>query len=567
MQTYPDRVYRRLFHGLRSKWWAGWSCASEIRFAVAIALIWAAFYNFQFWHQTMRAMWQPSLAGIGFLISLSVLVVSVQSMLLLLMPTRWAMRALASALFVVAAASSYFSGAYGAIMNRDMLRNVLETDTAEVAGLINFHLVAWILVLGVLPAMLVWRVSLPEITKTRRLTQRLRFFITAVVLSAVGLFACSAEYAVFFREHKPIRYALMPTAPAWSLAGLLSSARAQAANQPLLKPAGAAWRTTAGQTRPLVVFIVIGETARAANFELGGYPRSTNPKLLAVENLAYFSRVESCGTSTAISVPCIFSPLGRERFDVDEAGRYANLLDSLVDAGFDVEWRDNNAGCKGVCARVRQINYADRPDPKLCPQSYCYDEVMLTDLESRLREVTRDTAIVFHQIGSHGPSYSERYPPEFERFKPACHSNELQHCTRQEIVNAYDNTIAYTDHVLARQIALLREASDHLDAVLIYASDHGESLGEQGIYLHGMPYGFASRLQKEVPMLLWTSRGYAARAGLRAGCVRGRATEAFSHDNLYHTILGAAQVRNRVYDPRLDILAACRVDLRAIGYE
>ena len=106
-----------------------------------------------------------------------------------------------------------------------------------------------------------------------------------------------------------------------------------------------------------------------------------------------------------------------------------------------------------------------------------------------------------------------------------------------------------------------------MDSALIYASDHGESLGEQGIYLHGMPFGFAPKSQKHVPMLLWTSPAYDARAGMRAGCLRKRAGEAFSHDNLYHTILGAAEVRNRIYDERLDILASCRRAAPALDHE
>jgi lipid A ethanolaminephosphotransferase len=254
----------------------------------------------------------------------------------------------------------------------------------------------------------------------------------------------------------------------------------------------------------------------------------------------------------------MFSVLPRAQFDVDEADRYANLLDALVDAGIDVEWRDNNAGCKGVCARVRTISYADRPDARLCPAKHCYDEVMLGGLADRLRELRRDTVFVFHQIGSHGPAYFERYSAAAERFSPACRSNQLQSCTAREIINAYDNTLLSTDAFLAAQIALLQHNAEHIDAALLYVSDHGESLGEQGVFLHGMPYAFAPRTQKEVPMLLWTSSGFRERVGLGLGCMKEHVHEALSHDNLYHTVLGAAEVRNLAYDQRLDVLARCR---------
>lgn len=552
-----------LYTALRDKWTAGISCPSDAAFALGTSLIWALLYNLSFWQQTVATMWHPSANAALFMLSLLVLVLTAQAVLLLLVPTRALMRSAASVLFIVAAVAAYFCDAYGAIMNKEMMRNVLETDPAEVAGLLNANLIAHVIVLGLIPAALVWRIRLPAASWRTQLQQRVLFIVAALTLSIIGLFACSANYAVFFREHKPVRFTLMPAAPVISLAGLIDEKQNDPGDRmPLIDPAGNVQRVAGQHMKPLVVFLVIGETARAANFQLGGYARATNPQLRSTDGVVYFDHAASCGTSTAISVPCIFSHLGRSRFDVDQAGRYTNLLDSLTKAGFDVEWRDNNAGCKGVCARVRQIDYATRPDAALCPQSYCYDEVMLGDLPARLDAVSRDTVIVFHQIGSHGPAYSERYPPQFQLFEPACRSNQLQHCTPQEIINAYDNTIAYTDYVLAKQIALLRAASSRVDGVLIYASDHGESLGEQGLYLHGMPYSFAPRTQKEVPMLLWTSQSYAEREGLRPGCLAARASEPLSHDNLYHTVLGAAEVRNDVYDRKLDLLSGCRIAMR-----
>jgi lipid A ethanolaminephosphotransferase len=493
-----------------------------------------------------------------FLVSLFVVVVCLQALLLALVPTRFGLRVATSALFLVAAASSYFASAYGAVMNQDMMRNVLETDPAEIGGLINFDLFAHILLLGVAPAILVWRVTLPSSTWRVQLRQRLVFIGSALALCAVALFACSANYAVFFREHKPVRYALSPAAPIVSLAGLLSAKEKHDPRTPLIDPAGNVQRTAAASAKPLVLFIVVGETARAANFQLGGYPRATNPELASRPDVVYFDHATSCGTSTAISVPCIFSHLPRERFDVDKADRYTNLLDSLTTAGFAVEWRDNNAGCKGVCARVMRVAYPGESDPVHCPNSYCYDDVMLTDLAARLETLQQDTVVIFHAIGSHGPAYSERYPPQFEVFKPACRSNELQRCSAQEVVNAYDNSILYTDHLLAKQIDLLQANASRFDSLLLYASDHGESLGEQGIYLHGMPYSFAPRVQKEVPMLFWASRGYVERTGLSLSCVQAHSHDAVSHDNLYHTVLGSLAVRNAVYDPEMDILAHCR---------
>jgi lipid A ethanolaminephosphotransferase len=547
----PDNVYR-----IR--------CRSDVLFAFGVSFLWLALYNVSFWEQTIDAMWSPSLGSAAFIASVLLLVWCLQAVLLLIMPSRLTMRIAASILFVIASLSSYFTQAYGAVMNTDMLRNAVQTDALEVAGLINIDLLLYVLILGVLPALLVWRVSLPAVTWQRQLQQRIYVISGALIVCAASVLGCSANYVVYLRAHKPIRFALSPAAAVVSATSIAARPRRNE-HQPLQDPGGVAHRVAPPHAKPLVLFVVVGETARAGNFQLDGYQQPTTPELAAKDDVIYFSDATSCGTSTAVSVPCMFSHLGRERFDVNEASRYTNVLDSLLDAGFDVEWRDNNSGCKGVCARVSTIDYSNHRDARLCEQSYCYDAIMLEDLGERLRTITRDTVIFFHQIGSHGPAYTERYPEAFERFKPACRTNELQHCSQQEVVNAYDNTIAYTDHVLSRQIEMLRAAADHIDGILIYASDHGESLGEQGIYLHGMPYRFAPRVQKEVPMLLWVSDGYAQREQLNIGCLQQRARAPVSHDALYHTILGAAETRDRAYDSSLDVLSLCRRDLLDTG--
>ena len=294
---------------VRVRWGGLLHCRSETRFAVGLALIWTLLYSRQFWTQSIQAMWHPSPRSVGFMISLFVLVVFLQAIPLLLMPTRALMRAAASVFFVIAAASSHFVGAYGVVMNRDMLRNVLETDRAEVLGLLSFSLLASVLLLGVLPAVLLWCVSLPEIGWMKRVRQRTVFIVVAGVVCLVGLFAYSANYAVFFRQHKPIRYLVMPAAPVSSLIGALSTEHHDV-GAPLINASGPAKRGTIAHARPIVLVLVVGETARAANFQLGGYSRATNPELSKVESLVYFHRVSSCSTSTAESLPCMLSHSG-----------------------------------------------------------------------------------------------------------------------------------------------------------------------------------------------------------------------------------------------------------------
>lgn len=535
-------------------------CRSELVFALAVSAFWLVVYNAAFWQRTFEAMWFPSMRAVLFLGSLAILVLTLQAILLLLAPTRRVLRILAGALFIVAAIGSYFASAYGTLLDKDMLRNVMQTDMAEVGGLITPKLLLHVFVLGFLPALLVWRVDLPKISWKARLRQRVVFIVCALAVSFLGMLTASSNYAVFLREHKPIRYALVPVMPVASAARLgVSRWKGARASVALVDTGGPVTRMAAAGGKPLVVFVVVGETARAANFQLGGYARATNPRLSNQESLVYFGKVSSCGTATAVSLPCLFSQFSRSEFDVDKERGHTNALDVLTKGGFDVEWRDNNAGCKGVCARVEHIDYKPSDENRdLCPNGYCYDEIMLKDLADKLGKIDRDTVIVFHQIGSHGPAYSERYPPQFEIFKPACASSSLHSCTQEQIANSYDNTIAYTDYVLSRQIEALRAAQNRLDSLLIYVSDHGESLGEQGIYLHGMPYAIAPRAQKEVPLLIWTSAGYAQRTRLNLECLRNSAQQPRSHDNFYHTLLGAAGVRNSLYDEKLDILKECR---------
>jgi lipid A ethanolaminephosphotransferase len=309
--------------------------------------------------------------------------------------------------------------------------------------------------------------------------------------------------------------------------------------------------------RPMLTVLVVGETARAANFSLNGYPRQTNPEL-ARQDVITFRDVSACGTSTAVSVPCMFLDVGRARFDATLAQRREGLLDVLQHAGVEVQWLDNNPGCKGVCDRVPHEDFSTRQVPGLCDDGECYDGILVHALQARLDGTHGDAVIVLHMKGSHGPAYYKRYPPSFEAFTPVCRTAQLDSCTPESIVNTYDNTLRYTDHVLSRVIDLLRAAAGRFDTALLYVSDHGESLGENGLYLHGIPYALAPSEQTHVPMLLWLSAGLRDRLGIDTGCLEHRQRERLSHDNVYHSMLGLSNVRTAVYQPERDLLRPCR---------
>jgi lipid A ethanolaminephosphotransferase len=321
----------------------------------------------------------------------------------------------------------------------------------------------------------------------------------------------------------------------------------------------------AARQRPLVLVLVVGETARAANWGLAGYARDTTPRLRALPVLD-FGTVAACGTNTETSLPCMFAPVGRRDYDAARIRGQESLLHVLNRAGVAVHWRDNQSGCKGVCDGLP----GDRPTPAtapgLCQGDRCLDEALIHDLDQRLAKLgtAPSTQVwVLHMLGNHGPAYFRRYPPTFAAFEPACRDEDLGLCTPQSIVNAYDNALRYTDEVLARTVERLTAHAGSVDSALLYVSDHGESLGEMGLYLHGLPYSIAPDVQKQVPMVFWSSNGFESAAGLQRGCLQGPLRQraqagGVTHDNLFHTVLGLMDVRTAVHEPQLDLVAPCR---------
>jgi lipid A ethanolaminephosphotransferase len=525
-----------------------------LAYVSATALV--VLYNVRFWSETFAQQNWSGAGSVVFVASLFLVLVAVYGAVLLLIPGVRLLKSVLVVAVLAAAVGAYFENSYGVAIDREMIRNVAQTDLREAATLLNARFVLYLVLLGVLPAVLIGRTRIAAAGVLRELSRRAVAIAGSLVFCAAVALLLGAQYASFLREHKALRYLLTPAnivngVVAYLGAGPRAPAHFADLESPVIR-AGAA-----GSRKPLVMFLVIGETARAQNFQLGGYPRPTNPEL-SKRGVYYFPDTSACGTSTAVSLPCMFSGTPRRRYDPGRALHATNLLDALSKAGLFVEWRDNNSGCKGLCERVRSTGYAQSSSASLCNAAGCLDEVMLENLDATLAEVKTDTVIVFHQAGSHGPAYSERYPKRFEIFKPVCYGNELSRCTKEEVVNAYVISLRYTDYVVARQIDALQAAADKVDGVLVYVSDHGESLGEKGLYLHGAPYLFAPEEQTHVPMLMWMSRSYRERFGIAAACVEGKKAGAYSHDNLYHTVLGALGIRTARYESGLDMLASCR---------
>ncbi|WP_407792291.1 MCR-12 family phosphoethanolamine--lipid A transferase [Pigmentiphaga litoralis] len=531
---------------------------SRIGYATVCGMLLAAVYNQAFWTRFVEAMPITSARDGLFVVLLFVFLAWFHTAVLLLAPGRRAMRCLAAALFLTASICAYFTDTLGIIIDKDMIRNVMQTDVTEASSLLNVKLVAYVVLLGVLPAWAAFKVPLHPSPWKRELARRAVFGVLSGAVLLVALLPFTGHLASFIREHRPLRAMINPASVLYASATFLRT-EWRSAPTVVVDMDGDETRAPGSMgIRPLLVVLVVGETARASDFQLYGHGRSTNPRLSALDDLYRFERVASCGTATAISLPCMFSGLGRDNFDVTVAQGRTNLLDSVAAAGVSVEWRNNNSGCKGICGRVPTVNMSSDVSKDLCTQDYCFDEILLTGLESSIASTSGDQLKVLHQIGSHGPAYWRRYPKRFEVFTPSCESTNLSSCSLDEIHNAYDNTILYTDYVLGELIDKLKKLSDRYDSLVLYVSDHGESLGEKGVYLHGAPYMIAPLNQTHVPMLMWMTPGYQRRFSIDTACLRQMQGRSLSHDNVYHTVLGAVGVSNKRYDASQDVVAGCR---------
>ena len=528
----------------------------------AASLFWALACNRLFLGAALKERVFSEPATWGFAAALLVMLAALHFLLLSLVSTRHTVKPLLVVLIVGTAFATYFMQTFGVYLDPTMLRNVLRTDVAEARELFSWSLLPHLLLYAVLPLLLLWRVRLVKRPLLRAAGVRLASVIGAAALLVGALMLIFQPFASMMRNQKDMRYLATPANFLWSIGAVVAQqAKGAARPRQAIGPDARPGPAMAARTRPLLVVLVVGETVRAANWGLNGYARQTTPELAALagtSTLLNFPDVTACGTNTEVSLPCMFAPVGRRDYDEGAIRGSESLLHVLARAGVAVHWRDNQSGCKGVCEGLPQEEVLTLNPPSLCAEGRCLDEALLAGLDTQLAAAQGTQFLVLHMLGNHGPSYFRRYPPAYARFQPACNHDDLQKCSQQEIVNAYDNALLYTDHVLGRLVAQLQAAAPGLDSAMLYVSDHGESLGENNLYLHGLPYAIAPDLQKRVPMVLWLSVGAPQALGLDLPCLQRRATRPAAHDHLFHTVLGLLAVKTALYDPAWDLAQGCR---------
>ncbi len=522
---------------------------TQIQLIIITTIFLIVFDNITFFENVLKVY--PFKENSGFVLSMGLLLFTTISLFLTIFSSRWTTKPLLIIILLVSSLTNYFMNSYHVVIDHSMIRNTMQTNLSESMDLVTLKQILYFIFLGLLPAYFVYKVPVRYRSVKEELWSKFKTVIILLLLTAASLFTYSKYYTSFFREHKPLRFSVNPLYWIYSTGKYIHLTYN---SEPIIvKKIGSDAKIIKDGKAPKLAIMVVGEAARADHFSLNGYKRETNP-LLKKEQIINFEEMYSCGTSTAESVPCMFSVYPRSEFSYKRGIDTENVLDVLKHTGkVALLWRDNNSDSKGVAKRITHEDYRTPKNNTVCVEGECRDIGMLVGLDDFIeKNRNKDILIILHQMGNHGPAYYKRYTHEYEKYTPVCKTNQLQECKRQEIVNAYDNALRYTDNFLAQTIDFLKKYDENRTTAMLYMADHGESLGENGIYLHGLPYFMAPDAQKHIGALFWF--GKELQGDPRVKQLKEHHKAHFSQDNLFHTLLGLFNVQTKVYDKKLDML-------------
>lgn len=526
------------------------------RMIIGVSIWIAIFSNYYLWLKISKLGEE---SNISLIISFVFILIGVNIFSISVLGWGWLLRPIASIFVVGAASGAYFMQAYGIVIDSNMITNVLQTDFNEASDLINLQMIFVILLLSLPPLWFIWRRNFSKSTFGKLILQRLMLALLGISIAVVSLIVSFQAFSSTMRNHKEIRYLINPYNGIYAVFKKIDDSQKRKSKD-LVKIGEGAY--IEGTIDP-IVFLVVGETARSDHLGLNGYLRDTTPLLSSRKDILSFKNAWACGTSTAESLPCMFSHLSREEF-FDRSENYENLLDVLKRAGLDVLWVDNQSGCKGVCARIPASNQEIIEGNINCRDDGCFDAAVLNNLQKKIEDLpkpgkAKGTVILVHQMGSHGPAYYKRSSSDRKAYFPECDSSALQTCSRDQVVNAYDNSIRETDYFISNAIDWIKETYPDRPTAMMYVSDHGESLGENNIYLHGLPYSLAPDAQKRIPWIAWFSESFKREKFDENGCAALLDVDAkISHDNYFHSVLGMMNVKSEIYNRDLDIFKKCR---------
>lgn len=509
---------------------------SATQFIFVAALVNLLIYHFPLYAFAVDNLSLPTVNGFLtlFMVSLIIFTFTALAFFFLFIISRWVALPLIAVLFILNATALYFMLTYQVVFDKTMVANIFNTRSAESSDYFHPKLLFYIALLGVLPAWAVLRLRIKRISRVR-LT--LSAFLT-LFLSLALIYLNASTSLWIDKQASKLGSRILPWSYVVNIAEYQQATRVDPPVRSLLPP------LSFTDNEKSVVVLVIGETARAQNVSLYGYERETNP-LLSKANIVTLNDTTACSTYTTASISCMLSHAS------SNTDAYEPLPTYLNRQGVDVIWHSNNWGEPPLSVNTLRDNKSLKQD---CKSSNCgYDEVLLSGLKQRIETSDKQKILVIlHASGSHGPSYYSKYPAAFEVFKPVCKSVALDECTSQELVNAYDNSLLYTDYFLSQLIELLATIPE-TPVSMMYVSDHGESLGEYGLYLHGTPFTIAPDVQKKVPFILWMSEAFMNQRDLSVAGFKQQSQH--SHRHVFHSIMGALGVSSAVYEKAFDIFA------------
>ncbi len=477
----------------------------------------------------LSSFFQPSILYIAtFLLFLYALILEILNCI-------FTYRIFLTLLVAIGALSAYYMDTFNISINPMIIESLFKTNAQEARDFISFWAILKILVLAILPLCVIFGIKVKKsLLKTKLLLILFYFF------GLIAIWFFNGKNIIFtFKAYKPTIDMLNPVGPIRSTIRYMSNAL----HTPHSYTFVGLDATLSQNDRPKIFTLVIGESARAENFELNGYQRPTNPFIKSFD-LINFEDFYSCGIITAISIPCLLTDLTHQTYTSRNLSLFRdNILDIAQRVKYDVWWISNNGGtCMGdVCKRIKNISYYNEGH---------LDGDMLKEIQHIIQDAKNNTFLVINLRGSHGSKYFERYPKEFEFFKPICQEENLQKCTQEELVNAYDNSLRYSDYIISQIIRALEKSP--LDAGLWYVSDHGESLGEYGQFMHGgLPYNLAPKNQKHIPSYIWLNKGLRE---IFFKDLKIKEHRTLSHDEVFHTLLHFLNIHTKDYNNKLDII-------------
>jgi len=531
---------------------------SLLTFNVLLAVWLGVFLNLEF-YEKMQTLTPYTGFKAGLFVLASVAVVTAfYTFLFQILNWKWTAKPIAIALVFIGGFSSYAVNTLGVWITSDQIQNLMQTDLAEAKDTWSWHLLVWVIGMVIVPIIVILLIKLKPEPVIRQVWKKVLASLVSLAMVGSLLFVFYVDFAAIFRENRDLKGMISPQNMIASFISYYKK-KAPKENLPLVHYGEDAQVSQNSKGAPKLMVLVVGETARAENFSLNGYAKDTNPKL-SKQDILNFSQVSSCGTATAVSVPCMFSGMKREDYDERLASHREGLLDIAKRAGYQVTWIDNNSGCKGTCDRVEQFKIPEPIQQKWCKDGECLDDILIDSLKAYIETIPKDDTrphlVVLHQMGSHGPAYYKRVPPAYRVFKPTCDTNAIQGCTQEALLNSYDNTLLYTDYVLDSLIETLKNTTKYQTG-LWYLSDHGESTGESGMYLHGAPYAIAPTQQTHVPMVMWFSQAWQQQAAKQVKCLAQQNKSKLSQDNLFPTMLSLLNIKTSVINAKDDMLATC----------